>query len=268
MGTYTLRYTDYSLDATLDCGQCFNFSRNPDGSWTGVALERQLTLAQKDGEIVYEGVSEGVFLAEYVRYLALDDDYSGIKSILAKDEVLREAIGYAPGIRIMHQPFWNTLLSFIVSQNNNIPRIKGILSRLCSGWGRDYGSYRGFPEASALAGLSEEDLAPLRCGYRAPYIIDCSKRYSQGLVDEDVIRSGPLPDARKELEKIKGVGPKVADCVLLFGAGRLDAFPVDTWMRKCMKALYPKGLPEFALPYAGIAQQYLFHYCRTSGIFS
>ena len=267
MGNYNLRFDDYDLAATLDCGQCFSFSENPDGSWSGVALDRHITIRQDGDLILYEGCDEEDFEQRFAHFFGMDDDYSGIKDLLSRDPTLKKAIQYSPGIRIMHQPLWETTLSFIVSQNNNIPRIKGILAKMRSKWGEHMDGYDLFPSADSLAGLSEEDLADLRCGYRAPYILDCAARFSEGSVDQNIIMNGTLDDAREELRKIKGIGPKVADCTLLFGAYRLEAFPVDVWMKKCLSAMYPDGIPDFVRPYAGIAQQYLFHYSRTSGIF-
>ena len=269
MGIFTLPFTDYDLAATLDCGQCFNFDLTEDGTWQGVAKGRFLTLKQIGDRIEYEGCPEDEFPEVFVHYFAMDEDYTGIKELLSQDPVLRDAIGDCPGIRIMNQDLWEATLCFIISQNNNIPRIKGIIRRLRENWGSDTGSgYKLFPTPEELCDLSEEDLSVLRCGYRSPYILDCADRFHRGAVDEDIIRNGGLNEARDELRKIKGIGPKVADCTLLFGAHRLDAFPVDVWMKRCINTLYPGGLPEFIKPYAGIAQQYLFHYSRTSGIFS
>ena len=267
MGNYKLQFFDYDLASTLDCGQCFSFTLQEDGCWHGVALDRALSLRQDGNEIIFDGCSESEFQERFVHFFGMDDDYTEIKALLSEDPTLRTAIGYSPGIRIMHQPLWETALSFIVSQNNNIPRIKGILAKMRAAWGEHRDGYDIFPTAESLADLTEDDLAGLRCGYRAPYIIDCARKFTEGAIDENIIMRGPIDEARDELRKIKGVGPKVADCTLLFGAYRLEAFPVDVWMKKCLKAMYPDGIPDFVLPYAGIAQQYLFHYSRTSGIF-
>lgn len=164
----------------------------------------------------------------------------------------------------MRQEPWEALCSFIISQNNNIKRIKGIVERLCQSFGEPIadGVYN-FPSYEVLARLSETDLAPLRCGFRARYIIDASRKVSSGEVNLERLKTCPIDEARQELIKITGVGAKVAECALLYGCGRIEGFPMDVWMKRAMTALFPDGLPECALPYAGIAQQYIFHYVRS-----
>ena len=147
--------------------------------------------------------------------------------------------------------------------NNNIPRIKGIVSRLCENFGEqiEEGAYT-FPSASTIAKLDVESLAPLRSGFRAGYILDAAKKVSSGEVDLEQVRKMPIEQARKELTRIRGVGPKVAECTLLYGLHRMDAFPIDVWMKRAMATLF-SGLEcrEFGR-YAGVAQQYIFHYSR------
>ena len=127
-------------------------------------------------------------------------------------------------------------------------------------------AFSAFPIPEDVAGLREEELAELHCGYRAPYLIDAAKKVASGEIDGSVIREMPLDEARKALMSIKGVGPKVADCTLLFGLHRLDAFPRDVWIKRAMAQLFPDGLPACASDYAGIAQQYIFHYARNEGM--
>lgn len=268
METFVVNEQDFSLFDTLSCGQCFRWRENGSGGFDGVVGSRRISVKQDGDSLSFTGCNKQDYEKWLKRYLGLDADYSAIKKVLAQDPVLSKAIEYAPGIRIMNQPFWETLCSFIISQNNNIPRIMGIVDRLCEGFGDDLGGYFSFPSAETLSELSPQDLAPLRCGFRDRYIIDAAKKCSDGSVDEAYLRSAPLDDARRMLMSITGVGKKVADCTLLFGLGRLEAFPVDVWMKRAMEALFPDGLPELALPYAGIAQQYIFHYARTSGIFN
>ena len=164
----------------------------------------------------------------------------------------------------MYQSPWETLCSFIISQNNNIKRIAGIIERLCENFGDELGDgVYSFPSAEKLACLSVDDLSVLRSGFRAKYIIDAAKKVSSNEVDFKKVASAELSEARAELMKITGVGPKVADCALLFGFHRLDAFPTDVWIKRALSYLYPNGFPDFADQYKGIAQQYLFHYVRT-----
>ncbi|MDE6789112.1 MAG: DNA-3-methyladenine glycosylase 2 family protein, partial [Ruminococcus sp.] len=148
---------------------------------------------------------------------------------------------------------WECLISFIISQNNNIPRIKGIIDRLC-------GNYEGFPTSGELSGETPDSLAYLRSGFRAKYICDAINCVNSGKVKLTEIAEMRIDDARKSLKIIKGVGDKVAECVLLFGMHRTNAFPIDVWIKRVLAEYYPDGFPDF--PHAGIAQQYLFHYMR------
>lgn len=253
----------FSLADTLECGQCFRFVKNPDKSYSGVALGRGVTLWQDSGRLFATGFNERLFACEYRSYFALDVDYAAIHALFEEDAVLMKAVEFAPGIRVLRQPLFETLISFILSQNNNIKRIGGIIERLCEKFGeRLEGGVFDFPTPEALAGKACSDLAELRCGYRDAYVLDAAERWAKGVIDRDVVMHAPLADARRELARIKGVGPKVADCVLLFGAARYDAFPEDVWIKRAMGELFPGGLPEPIKPYAGIAQQYIYHFAR------
>lgn len=254
----------FNLKQTLECGQCFRFTENEDGVFCGVALGRELKF-KTEGEMLYINCAQE-FADKYIAaYLGFDEDYDAINSILAEDKTLNSAIEYAGGIRILRQEPWETLCSFIISQNNNIKRIAGIIDRLCENFGEDIGGGAfAFPSAEKLSSLSVDDLAPLRSGFRAKYIIDAAKKVYSGEVNFEEIEKADLDSARDMLMKINGVGPKVADCVLLFGFHKLDAFPKDVWIKRIMEKYYPQGLPEFAIKYGGIAQQYLFHYIRTA----
>ena len=252
---------DYSLADTLNCGQCFRFRDNGDGSFTGTARGITLTLLQ-DGDDVRVSADSASDLSWTESYFGMNDSYKEINRILSRDPTLAMMMKDCGKLRIMHQDFWEVFLSFIVSQNNNIPRIMAIIERLCENFGERSGTGYAFPTPERMASLSEEDLAVLRCGYRVPYIIDASRKFLSGEILEKDIRTLPLDEARNRLLTVKGVGPKVADCTLLFGACRLEAFPKDVWIRKAMAEYFPEGLPDFAKPYAGIAQQYMFHYLR------
>lgn len=254
---------DFNLDETLDCGQAFRFTKNDDGSYSGVASHYALHISSDADEFRLHNVSEEEFLGFWYNYFDLDNDYKELKRRFSKDNIMEQACKFAPGIRLLRQDSWETLISFIISANNNIPRIKGIISRLCEYYGEDLGGIFAFPTARRLSSLSVEDLSPLRAGFRAKYIIDAAQKVHSGEVNLSNIVKMPIEDGRVELMKIYGVGPKVAECVLLFGFYKVEAFPLDIWMKRVMENFYPDGLPEFMSSHAGIAQQYLFHYART-----
>lgn len=249
-----LKQTDLNLAETLDCGQAFRWEKITDG-YKGFFLNKPLTVTAKRDYFIFHNTSEEDFLSTWSAYFDLNTDYSELKRIFSEDETLSKACTFAGGIRLLKQDKWEALCSFIISQNNNIPRIKGIISRLCEVSG-------GFPKPEQLANLSVEDLSYLRSGFRAKYILDASRKIASGEIDLDQISTVPLDEARKSLQTIIGVGPKVAECAILYGMYRVEAFPIDVWIKRVMAEYYPNGLPNFLLPYAGIAQQFLFHYIR------
>lgn len=257
----------FQLDEILDCGQAFRFTKQMDGSWRGIAFCRVLQVLQQDNEVIFFNIEWDDFEAIWRPYFDLDRDYLQIAKTISQNEIISTAFRFASGIRILRQEPFETLCTFIISQNNNIPRIKGIISRLCEHFGEEIADGQfSFPSPERLASLSEESLAPLRAGFRNRYLLSAARLVATGEIDLERLHVCPLAEAREELKRICGVGNKVADCTLLFGLGRLDAFPVDVWMTRVMTQLLPDGLPDFAKPYAGIAQQYLFHYARMLGI--
>ena len=264
-GVLIREYTNFSLEQTLDCGQCFRFSKKADGGWHGVAGNRPLTLRQSPDGLLFENISKEEFEGFWRTYFDLDRNYAAICKEYTANSQLCECIGYASGIRVLRQDAWEALISFIISQNNNVPRIKGIIDRLCCAFGEPIGNAEGdysFPASPILTSLSKEDLAVLRCGWRDAYILDAARQVSSGAVDLAAVSKMPIEQARRELQRIQGVGPKVAECVLLYGMGRMEAFPLDVWMKRAMKVLFPGCTPEDFGKYAGVAQQYIFHYCR------
>lgn len=254
-----------SVPLSLDCGQAFRWSEKEDGVWHGVAFSRAVDISQKDGQLIINGTFDEGDEQLWADYFDLNRDYTSICETLKNDGHLKTAIEAYSGIRILRQDSWEALCSFIISQNNNIPRIKGIIERLCCHFGDDLGNGDfSFPTAEKLASLTVEDLSPLRSGFRAKYIIDAAQKVANGEVDLKKLSYCNIDEAREELVKIKGVGAKVAECTLLYGCGRVDAFPVDVWVRRIMAELYPEGLPECAKGVEGIAQQYLFHWRRNT----
>ncbi|MDE6520540.1 MAG: DNA-3-methyladenine glycosylase 2 family protein [Ruminococcus sp.] len=248
---------DFGLDDTLDCGQAFRWKKIQSDyrcTYTGSFLDNGLTISEVvDGEFIFHDTTESDFLEKWVNYFDFETDYSELKKEFSQDKTLAEACKFAGGIRLLRQDSWECLISFILSQNNNIPRIKGIIDRLCNNYG-------GFPKLEQMRGITPESLKYLRCGFRDKYICDAVEQVNNGTVNLAEIAEMPINDARNALKIIKGVGNKVADCVLLFGMYRTEAFPVDVWIKRVLEEYYPNGFPKFSN--TGIAQQYLFHYMR------
>lgn len=253
-----LHQSDFDLDETLDCGQAFRWKKTNENTYEGYFLDRFLRIScvnKRDGVFRLENATEQEFTDVWYNYLDLSTDYSELKRRFSEDETLSKACSYAGGIRILRQDSWEALSSFIISQNNNIPRIKGIIGRLTEHYG-------GYPSAERLKDETAESFGFLRAGFRAGYLEDAVRRVLSGELDLKEVAKLPLADAQKQLMTIKGVGPKVAMCTLLFGMYRLDAFPVDVWVKRVLERWYPNGLPECVKGCEGIAQQYLFHYIR------
>lgn len=254
----------FDLGLCADCGQAFRWKKKEEGTWKAVVKNTVGEIFQKEGVTVFKNTDKETFEKIWLPYFDLERDYERILSGF-HDKYLQTAIKAYPGIRILRQDPWEALCSFIISQNNNIPRIKGIIERLCFTFGEQITEDDfAFPSYEKIAMLSENDLAPLRAGFRNKYILDAAKKLSQGEILLDTVEKMPIEQAREELMKIKGVGKKVAECALLYGFGRVEAFPVDVWVNRIMGELYPDGLPGCTKGYEGIAQQYLFHWRRNT----
>ena len=274
---------DINLEHVFECGQCFRWVPAGDGSgdYTGAAGRYAARISlipdgtAETGTCTLQIEATGGDEAFWSDYFDLGTDYGAIKDELVRNEPeIESAVKYGYGIRILRQDIFETLISFIVSQNNNIPRIRKCIEALCSRYGEYIGEtfgreWHAFPEPEVLAAASEEDLAALRLGYRAGYIKAAAERY---VSDRDC---GHLPETREDILSYRGVGPKVANCIMLFGLRDVGAFPVDTWVKHIMNDMYGfdendmKGMERFACDkfgeLAGYAQQYLFYYYRDSG---
>lgn len=266
---YTIkRPNNFDIAQIFDCGQCFRFGKHSDkeDTYCGVAFGRYLEITQSENEIIFN-CDESAFHDNWHNFLDLDNNYSIYIDSFKNDKVLYEASLFSSGIRLLKQDPWETLCSFIISQNNNIPRIKGIIENMSKAFGesfeQDGNTYYSFPTAKALAEAGEEKIFALKTGFRAKYIYDAASKIVSGEINLDAIFDMDLESAMQTLMKIKGVGPKVASCVLLFGFSKYDAFPIDVWVKKILANYYSDGIPShLSGKHAGIAQQYLFYYER------
>ncbi len=274
--------SDFDLAHTFECGQCFRWTREDDLSFVGVAYGKAVKMClDKDTLTIYNTCLSDVENI-WLDYLDLKRDYKEIKKLYENDKYLAEAIKFGHGIHILNQDIFECLISFIISSQNQIPRIKKIVHKLCLMYGKkinlDGKDLYTFPTLDDMKNASLKDLEALRAGYRASYIIDAIEKLSSGEVCLEKIKNMPYQEAKKALMKIKGVGPKVADCVLLFSAGKTESFPIDVWVERTMRSLYldekatKKMIEEESArlfgKYAGFAQQYLFYYARENGGFA
>ena len=260
---YITGIANFDLPHTLDCGQAFRWEEKENGIWKGVAFNKYLELEKlSNGTVILYNTTEEDFKNIWTEYFDLNRNYTEIITAISGNEILKNAALYGSGIRVLNQEPWETLCSFIISQNNNIKRIKGIIERLCENFGEDMGGYFSFPTAEKIASLTLDDLAVLRSGFRAKYILDAANKVTNNEIDLYNLKNFTVDDARNELMKIKGVGPKVADCALLFSHRHIEAFPKDVWIKRAMEVLFGGELPKEAIPFAGIVQQYIFFYAR------
>ena len=250
-----------NLKQTLESGQCFRWKREEGDVYRGVSDGRLLRIRQEPYGVTLLDISEED--KEYwLGYFDFSTDYNAVIKQFSEDEILKKASEENRGVRILRQEPFETLISFIISQNNNIPRIIGIIERLCESFGEKREGYFTFPTARRLSELTEEDLSPLRAGFRNRYILDAARKVVSGQVDLKSIFDMDYESGKALLKTITGVGDKVADCVLLFAYHKTEAFPSDVWIKRIVAEYYADGLPECMGEYKGIAQQYLFEYFR------
>ena len=268
----------FNTEAVFDCGQAFRFlpveGTAHECEYGGVAFGKYITVAQDGDTLTVYGATEDDFEKVWIPYLGLDFDIDGARrDILSRSDnpALREAVEYGKGIRILRQEKWETLCSFIISQNNNIPRIRGLIGAISKALGTPIetplGVMYSFPTPGAIVEAGVDALREMKFGFRAPYIYDAATKVASGEIDLEAVASAPTTaEAAEALMKIKGVGPKVAACTLLFGFDRTDAFPVDVWVKRVIEKYFPAPFDAASLgAYAGLAQQYLFYYERYLG---
>lgn len=269
---------DFDVAQTLECGQCFHFKKLSDNTYGVVAYGRLLHIGSDNGRICLYNTTREEFENIWRRYFDLDTDYGLIKDTLkGNTQELNEAITQMWGVRILRQEFFETLMSFIISQNKQIPHIKQIVAAIS----KEYGTYLGtldeedfysFPTVQALEGVGEDAYRLLKTGFRASYLADAVNKISSGVIKEEDLLSLDGEGCMERLCAIRGVGRKVASCVTLFSLGKMECFPIDVWIQRIMEYLFfkkPAAKAEIEVfaadrfgPYSGYAQQYLFYYGR------
>ena len=272
---------DFTLSQILECGQCFHFDKLDEEVYEVVAFGRAVKMEQTDKVLRIYGSSMEDYEGIWKLYLDMDNDYGLIKqSVIKADGALKTAVDEKSGIHILNHDFFETLISFIVSQNKIIPEIKQCVKNISHRFGDEVIGYNGeafyvFPDVQRLHDATEEELRECKVGFRAPYIKNATEAVYSGAVTKEKLDELDIAQARELLMTIKGVGEKVANCVLLFGLGRREAFPVDVWMKRIMEQMYFDGkdtkkqdIEAFAVnkfgDLGGYAQQYLFDYARTT----
>ncbi|NLJ99063.1 MAG: 8-oxoguanine DNA glycosylase [Tissierellia bacterium] len=273
---------DFEPEHIFECGQAFRWYKQEDKSYIAIYKGKVINV-KKDGEdIIFYNTNIKDFQNIWHDYFDLGRDYSKIKKELSKDPILKEAIKFGEGIRILNQEPFETIISFIISANNQIPRIRKSIELISQNYGELIGTYNNeeyysFPKANVLARVDEKELEEIsRVGYRTKYIVNTSKMINSGEIDLSQVFELSTKEAKEILMKLPGVGPKVSDCVLLFAFNKDDAFPVDVWIGRVMKHFYLEEntkLKDISIyandkfkDLAGFAQQYLFYYAREQGI--
>ncbi len=270
---------DYDLPATLSSGQAFRWQRH-DGSWIGVIGGRWIRLHSSSDFLVAESATPVTDWHWLSHYLQLDLDLDSVLATFPEDDAMRSAVAHSRGLRLLRQDPWECLASFILSSTKQIVQIQQIVTLLCARFGeavevpQGHAPINAFPSPSQIAVLPERELRACKMGFRAPYLLAAARLVADDKLNLAGLEHLPLAEAREKLLTVPGVGRKIADCVLLFGYGFPTAFPVDVWVMKALRELYfPKHRPTrqrlesftetYFGPYAGYAQQYLFHYVRT-----
>lgn len=273
----------FELKDIFDCGQCFRWNKEEDDSYTGVFECNVINVSKSGEDVIFKGICKGDIKEVCRKYFDIDRDYESIKKKLSKiDEHMKKSIEYGKGIRILNQNLWETIISFIISANNNIPRIKGIIERISERYGEEI-EYNGkkyytFPTVEQLSKASVSDLRKLGLGFRDVRVYETTQIILNKQVDLEYLQNEKdFNKVRETLLTLPGVGPKVADCILLFSTlKRWEAFPIDVWVRRVMNELYIKNEDETKVDkrqiekiayekfgdLAGLAQQYLFYWKR------
>ncbi len=273
----------FELKDIFECGQCFRWNKELDGSYTGIFKNNVINVKKENNKVIFEGICKDNIKEEIEEYFDLKRNYKKIKEELSKiDNNMKISIEYGQGIRLLNQDLWETIISFIISANNNIPRIKGIIEKLSKTYGKKIEwkgkEYYTFPTPKELSKATVKDLRSLGLGFRDQRVYETTKLVFTNQIDLNKLKEEKESKKIKEtLLKMPGVGPKVADCILLFSTLKyLNVFPVDVWVRRVMNELYFNLPDETKLKrqqienlavqkygnLAGLAQQYLFYWKR------
>lgn len=261
----------FKIKEILECGQCFRFDRVTDCHYKIIAYGKKLNILEENNKIILFPSNKNDFEKIWLTYFDLNLNYNEIKKNLKEDKVLKKAIEYAEGIRILRQEPFECLISFIISQNNRIPMIKKVIENISEKYGKKIEGGFAFPTVDELKKATVDELRQCKTGFRDKYILDAVTKIQRGEIDLDELNKLDTMEIKKRLMEIKGVGTKVSDCVILFGYGRKESFPVDVWIKKIMEYLYfdkkatdNKTIEKYAREnfgvHSGIAQQYLFNY--------
>lgn len=270
---------NFELAHVFECGQCFRWNKTKSGSYIGVALNKVIEVEKNQNDLVIYNTNQKEFMDFWAEYFDLYRDYGEIKEILSKDELLKKAVEYGHGIRLLKQDPFELIVSFIISANNRIPMIKKAIDKICTKWGDEIifkdKVYYSFPSVEKLSNATLEEIEECGVGFRAKYIKDTVERIKNGVNLIDIVNLDD-DNCHKELQNFSGIGPKVADCIMLFSMKKYSAFPVDVWVKRAMQHFYLApdvslkkirdfGRDKFGV-LSGFAQQYFFYYARENKI--
>jgi N-glycosylase/DNA lyase len=277
----------FELSHVFDCGQCFRWIRQENGNYIGVAFGRVIEVEKRDSDIIIYNTNEKEFNEIWLNYFDLKREYENIKEILSKDELLKQSVEFGHGIRILQQQPFELVISFIISANNRIPMIKRAIDNISKRWGKEIEykgkAYYAFPTVEDFAKVSMEEIESCGVGFRAKYIADTVEKIYKSMSEEykqeydlNFIKAQSDDGCHEALQVFSGIGPKVADCIMLFSMNKYSAFPVDVWVKRAMQHFYLapdvslKKIRDFGRnkfgELSGFAQQYLFYYARENNI--
>lgn len=272
---------DFEPKHIFECGQCFRWHKEIDESYTVVAFRKILNVKKINDKVLFKNTNKEDFENIWYDYFDLGRNYGEIKKELMLDDIMKEAVEFGNGIRILKQDPWEMMISFIISARNSIPNIKKTIDRISKAFGTKIGEYNqveyfSFPTAEDLKDRTEEEIRECGTSFRTKYILSTAKKVFEE-IDIVQVSKSDTKEARDILMSFSGIGPKVSDCILLFGMSKYDVFPVDVWVQRVMDEVYTKGklknldkIRDFGIDMfgnnSGFGQQYLFYYAREKGI--